>query len=578
MTFSEAKERLQKNGILILFSSFVIISYIKCILFESIIYPKIDTSFLINHLPKIVISLFIGSPILLLKKHAKWYAIIVSLIIDIWFVANFCYYRYNNSPIDALVLSMAGNLSGFENSAFIFLDLKRDILLFLLTGLLIPISLFFECKKKEVTVFICVFLSLYPLSFLSYFSVIREKQYWNFDLKINPFDFNEIFHIKEVKTDSNNEIAHSALFVNANKNSGIHLLINNLITINKISNEIKKLTPAEIEILNKQGYFSDLSEFKQYDSKLVIILVESMESWVLTKESMPNLWEYMQNNNHFYASKVVSQIRYGGSADGQMIINTGLLPLYNGAACFRYPNNVYPSLCKLSKGKSLCIVPHRLEVWNQGGMSLSYGYTENLILEGDDAMLFDELAKQIESEEYQTIQLLTISTHADFESVAWKSKFSPNKNMPIYEQNYLKSFHYVDEHLGKFLNKINSSKAFKDLTIMIVGDHTIFSKERRNEMTKYSQNHDDKYQPDAYTCAIIFSDKIDKKIRNDEVAYQMDIYPTITSLLDCGYKNYKGMGKNLLDTLPIRRDSYYNDELKYSNMIISSDFFKIDND
>ena len=113
---------------------------------------------------------------------------------------------------------------------------------------------------------------------------------------------------------------------------------------------------------------------------------------------------------------------------------------------------------------------------------------------------------------------------------------------------------------------------------MIVGDHTIFSKERRNEMTKYSQNHDDKYQPDAYTCAIIFSDKIDKKIRNDEVAYQMDIYPTITSLLDCGYKNYKGIGKNLLDTLPIRRDSYYNDELKYSNMIISSDFFKIDND
>lgn len=573
------KNILQKNSTLLLFSVFVVITYLKCLLFEQEVYPEIDSEFLTHHLPKIIISIILGCPILLLKKYGKGYALIVSLLIDCWFIANFVYSRYNGSPIDAMVLSMAGNMDGFWSSVFLFLNVKIDILPFLLTCFLIPFF-FLECNQKEITIFLCSVLSLYPLSFLSHYIAVREKQYWVPETSIEPTNWSKIFHIVQNVTDPNGDVSHISYKSDAELNSGIHLFINNLILLNALqkANNLITLKEHEKDLLHNNGLYPDLSDFKKFDSKLIIILVESMESWILTEEAMPNLWNYMQNHNHIFASKMVSQTRYGGSADGQMIINTGLLPLYNGAACYRYPKNNYPSICKLAENKSLCMVPHKLDVWNQVGMSLAYGYADNVTLDIDDKILFSELNKFIEKDEYQVIQLLTMSTHAYFDAVASKSKLNPDPDMPLYEQNYLKSFHYVDEHMGKFLNKIDSCEAFKNLTIVITGDHTIFPPDKRKEMKNYSETHNNIYNPEEYTCALILSDKLDKKINIDNVSYQMDIYPTLTSLLDCGYKNYKGIGKNLQERNFTPEKIEYNNEIAYSNLIICSNYFDLNNE
>lgn len=565
---------IKENATIILFFTFIVISYLKCILFEHVVYSEINTHFLSSHLPKIIISIFIGSPILLLKKKSTWYAIMLSLIIDIWIFANFIYFRHTESTIDALSLTLIGNMDGFWNSIFLFIKLPTDILPFLFSCTLIPF-LFIENKKIEIPTFICAMISLYPLAFLSHYIDISEKQYWNPKLRIEPTNLGEIFHIVNRISNTNNEAPHISYRLDAETNSGIHLLINDLILLTALqkSNDVKKLTENEVTILHKEGYFSSLSDLKNFDSKLIIILVESMENWVLNKNTMPNLSDFMEKHNYIYASKVVSQIRQGSSADGQLIINTGLLPLYNGATCYRYPNNTYPAISKLAKGKSLCMVPHKLDVWNQVGMSTAYGYTNNVCLSEDDSILFSELIKYIEEDEYQVIQLLTLSTHANFESVAWKSKFTPDPDMPLYEQNYLKSFHYVDEQMGKFLSKIDTCEAFKDLTIVITGDHTIFPKDKRDELMEYSKSHNNTYYPEEYTCALILSNKLDKQIRIDHVSYQMDIYPTLTSLLECGYKNYKGIGKNLLERNFTPQEIKYDNELKYSNLIISSNYF-----
>lgn len=576
---TSAKNLLNRNSTILLFCVFILITYIKCVLFEHVVYSEINTQFLSNHLPKIIISIFIGSPILILKKKNAWYATILSLIIDCWFVANFVYSRYNGSPIDAMVLSMAGNMDGFWNSVFLFLEFKIDILPFLLTCSLIPF-LFLKCQQKEITTFICMLLSLYPLSFLSHYMTVREKQYWVPETKLEPTNLGKVFHIATNVSNPNENVSHISYKSDAETNSGIHLLINDLILLTALqkNNNVKKLTESEVNLLHQEGYYSDLSDYKKFDSKLIIILVESMESWILTEEAMPNLWNYMQNHNHIFASKMISQTRFGGSADGQMILNTGLLPLYYGAACYRFPNNTYPAIAKLAKGKSLCMLPHKLDVWNQVGMSLAYGYTDNVTLDFDDDVLFRELNKYIEKDEYQVIQLLTMSTHAYFDAVSSKSKLNTDPNMPIYEQNYLKSFHYVDEQMGKFLSKIETSEAFKDLTIVITGDHTIFPKDKRDELMEYSKSHNNIYYPEEYTCALILSNKLDKQIRIDHVCYQMDIYPTLTSLLECGYKNYRGIGKNLKERNLTPQEIEYNNEIEYSNLIISSNFFGLNND
>ena len=92
-----------------------------------------------------------------------------------------------------------------------------------------------------------------------------------------------------------------------------------------------------------------------FDRTLILVLVESFEDWVITPQLTPNLYAYMQTHPLFYADKVTSEIKGGGSADGQMIFNTGLLPLQYGAACFRFPNNVYPGIMHLSNNPAICI-------------------------------------------------------------------------------------------------------------------------------------------------------------------------------------------------------------------------------
>ena len=248
---TSVKNLLNKNSTILLFFIFILISYIKCVLFEHVVYSEINSLFLCYHLPKIVISILIGSPILLLKNHSKWYALVLSLIIDCWFVANFVYSRYNGSPIDAMVLSMAGNMDGFWNSVFLFLEFKIDILPFLLTCSLIPF-LFLKYQQKEITTFICVLLSLYPLSFLSHYMTVREKQYWTPEAKLEPTNFGKIFHIATNVSNPNENVSHISYKSDAEDNSGIHLLINDLIVLSALqkNNNVKQLTENEEKLLN----------------------------------------------------------------------------------------------------------------------------------------------------------------------------------------------------------------------------------------------------------------------------------------------------------------------------------------
>ena len=44
------------------------------------------------------------------------------------------------------------------------------------------------------------------------------------------------------------------------------------------------------------------------DSPLIIVLLESLENWVVTPEIMPNLYRLTQNDHVFYANRIHTQI------------------------------------------------------------------------------------------------------------------------------------------------------------------------------------------------------------------------------------------------------------------------------
>lgn len=101
---------------------FAVIVFVKCVLFNWFAFDQIVFSslwkaplvFLGFYLPKVAMAIGVTSFILFCNR--KWVAIVLSVVIDLWIIANLMYVRSYGMVVDAFSITMVGNLSGFESS------------------------------------------------------------------------------------------------------------------------------------------------------------------------------------------------------------------------------------------------------------------------------------------------------------------------------------------------------------------------------------------------------------------------------------------------------------------------------
>jgi len=313
---------------------------------------------------------------------------------------------------------------------------------------------------------------------------------------------------------------------------------------------------------------------KKFNTPLILILVESLEDWSINKISTPHLFNFLNTHHCLHVHRIKKQTVGGTSADGQMIMNTGLLPISQGAACFRFPTNKYPSIGECSKGKTVTIIPHEIGVWNQQYMSPAYAYDTTIIRNEKDSILFNTTIDCVH-QGYNLIQTITMSSHSPFLFGASRSKLQLPDNMPKYMSDYLKSIHYMDAGLNVLLSQIENDTMLLNATIVITGDHTIFPDEKRLEYSLWCINHKSTFNIyENYVPLIIYSPQIKENIQITDTCYQMDIYPTIMHLIGCEDYYWKGFGVNLLDSTarqnrPISEKEAY----ELSDKLIRSNYF-----
>lgn len=112
---------------------FAFVVFVKCVLFHWFAFDQIVLSsfwkapaaFWGFYLPKIAMAIGVASFVLLCNR--KWVAIVLSVFIDIWIIANLMYVRSYGMVIDAFSITMVGNLSGFESSLPLYLRLADTI-------------------------------------------------------------------------------------------------------------------------------------------------------------------------------------------------------------------------------------------------------------------------------------------------------------------------------------------------------------------------------------------------------------------------------------------------------------------
>ncbi len=540
---------------------FTLILFVKVWLFSCTIDPSLMTA-IANHelfIVRLSINYFASCMIITAIAYlirSKVWRILILLLTDIWLIANLIYFRSYKDLLNSWCLLSISNLSGFETAIWTFLEWSD--LTFLALSLLYGVCTFLlrshSGYKTLYTTLTCLLLGLglnIPQMIVSL----------HVGIPCNPYD--KYYH----------DVSMGRVWYCTTYSLHKHFM-NELIALRYLD-DITSSSSVD-EVTNRQLLCPSESDSKTILApyNVVIVFFESLENWtsnlmVEDEEIPPNLNRLSQHPSVHYL-ELVPQVAQGMSSDAQLIVLTGLLPIQNGAASMRFPRNTYFTLiksCEFSQTKMF--IPTPPICWNQAAMCQAYGFEDLYATECPDQNLFDTLCYALnEMTQPSFVVGITMASHSPFIEYADHSRLQLEGIKDTELRNYLRCVNYTDACLGKLINQILDTPLSENTILLIMGDHTIFYPEKRERFFRELSYDGDPRLPKI--PALLYTPHKNNILPADTI-YQMDIYPTILSLLNRQYL-WQGVGKNLWEDTP-RRISL--DSATYiSNSIIQHNLFQ----
>lgn len=557
--------RQSKYATFYLFCLFAFSLFMQCMLFHWAAFHSIMVSSLWKnpyafwsfYLPKIGISLFLAAFVFL--SHRKGWTIVVSLLTNVWIIAELIYYRSTRIFISAHSFMLLGNMDGFWDCLPMYMD---AFMWWLLVPTLLAVLAVYLFGTKE--------RSLLGFATALIVSIVADITACNLYQTRHHFylcSLQEYFSDDNFRGNINEQLPQNLSVLHAFAYDMKHLVAMPFAQKPQLTTEEQ----ADIALFTHPK-----GAVVQPKTPLVLILVESMETWAIRPDITPSLCRFIdQHRSVLHATRVKSQTKGGQSGDGQMIFNTGLLPVAEGAACNRFANHVFPSLSE-SYAHTAMIQPGTLSIWYQYDMNLAYhidtAYLNPASLDAHTFRLLDSIATH-----YDYILAITMATHSPFEAC---STFYPvttlPKDMPTAMANYLHSLHYTDSCWGAFLQRIDTDSVLHNTTVGIMGDHIILTPAQRQEFQTYCDTAGLDFAPrEAYTALVVYSPTIQEKTVIDTLTYQMDAYPTLLHRIGGEAYYWQGFGADLMDTAacahrPLTEPRAY----QLSDKVIQADYFR----
>lgn len=207
-------------------------------------------------------------------------------------------------------------------------------------------------------------------------------------------------------------------------------------------------------------------------------------------------------------------------------------------------------------------------------MSLAFGYDETIQVDANEEVLYEKAIECINCG-YQVVQCITIASHSPFSLGVDDSPLPVPPDMPHFMADYIKAVNYSDTCLKYLLEEFTNNPMFQNATLLLTGDHNIFYDELRVKNEKYCREHKLNYDVQSHMCPlIIFSPNITSQIKIKEECYQMDIFPTVMSLLGINNYYWKGFGINLFQSGTYSKSNLASEASELSDKMIRSNYFK----
>ena len=493
----------------------------------------------------------------------RWPVFTLLGITDLWIIAQIIYYRVNHLFMTWHLFTLAGNMEGFWSSIIPYCD--ASLLLFPLITCVAALCFLWEAAPFRWWETLIALIAGVMLSFTgSFLRWHYHKPYINgapFTWEwVNPCSVPQAFFVdvSENERKATHYIHHRSILAYP-----LYMVADCIRYYAERSKpaefneaeqaELAKLVTPQLPPAEPQGH-------------LVILLLESFESWMLDAADAsgnpvcPAMKAYVGSHPVLYARDAATQIGYGMSGDGQLIVNTGLYPTQEGIACIDYDYCTYPNLAHFYP-RSAIINPCR-NVWNQRRMTPVYGYQELIEPDTDyrfawnDSIVIDKLIQTLDTASAPCCAMgITINGHLPFDSAPDKRLELPDSVPPII-RSYMQTAHFTDRQVGRFLAWADTAKAMQNSTIAITGDHRIFRCSMSDEVRDYGLRANLPFGTDEAGCPfILITPEVDTPITIPH-AKQGDIFPTLLHAVGQLHYFWKGMGHDLIAQPYDAEDNY----------------------
>lgn len=494
----------------------------------------------------ILVTLVLALPYVLLRR--RWLQIVMMLVLDGLLISNLMYSRTYNSVIPLESYLLAGNLSDFMASV---VDSMRWI------DLLFPISTLiagFWVRRyapearlawRRVVHYMAIIIAVGAICGLllvpkgGFSKTIDDMQSANYYSCVTPeYTFFGSLLYDAMHTDAP--------------------------CTPQIQEEVKTWFAL-------QPNYVPLSDSISERKNLVVVLCESLESWVIGlrmegKEITPNLNRAIADAQTLYAPNTLTQVKGGRSIDCQLLLNAGLLPLRSGCYAMKYIGNNYHTLTKAMastyNSRSYLLTVDKPVTWNQAQVAKAFGIDTLLSKDSwqldekvgsrkklGDVSFMRQAVEKMKTEqiwkrgEHVYLQFVTYSGHNPFILPDNLKRIQLKGNYPRKMLDYMTMANYTDYAIGILLQYLKSRPDWHETMVVIVGDHEGLAADRAD--IRRSAEGRRVVSASQFTPFIVLNSPI--AMRYDGVLGQVDMYPTILNLMHLDNYYWRGMGQSILD-------------------------------
>lgn len=606
--------------ILIGLSFGIIDLYLRYFGFSNISYYKC-THLAPNLFTLSYILIIIGIVYLLPKKGSIIFLTISNVLANILFIAETLHMKILDRFFSFSDILLGKEAEGYLGYAIKKTDLKVVVLI--LISFLLTISACFLIKKiqsfkRDRKYFVIVLSTLIILVPLTRFLAINRLGNFADD----PLAWDAAFKPRNVYADFNNQTKSLEI-------SGMYeLLFRSMYLYYK-----------DLYINNDKEYISDINNYisknkketltnnytgKFKDKNLILILLESVDSWVLSEETAPTLLKLQEEGLNF-TNRYAPAFGSGQTINSEFAVNTGLYAVGNTKAIYNFDKNDYryslPNLFKEQGYTVNSIHANTGNFYNRSNLHLALGYENHYALEDDKdkpldggkyfldtVLVTDDYSYNLivpDSEKFMTF-VITYTPHVPYDNTnnncrdnQYNLKVKDNTELSCY-RNLIKA---NDEFLRLLLERLEEDKKLDDTVLVLFTDHYSYGYEDQEYVKEQKKIKDTNLLQNV--PFVIWSKDIKHK-EIDTIMDTADILPTVANLFGLNYdlNNYMGddvfsenhenfvyfpdgswydgkVYSNDVDKLTIEKNHLFteiskkvNTKIKINDEIIISDYFK----